>query len=335
MLGRNRNPNSYGKTGKNLNLHRAFNASDTSQSRLWRSMVLDKKLTEDPETENENSAKMGTFVGVRELFEPQRRASFLHRLSALPSIQTPELFRKFARLPKLPTREEERNVAYSTAGSDDNLDGDKVVEELLNIVYFESKTSDQFNDVSDGLGERNGTTRSDVSEQKDEVSENKYAISNRLKAVVKNWKNDKAFTLSSNDSWTLKKEFHTDTSSEENSVKNSDNETDESRETHTISIEEDKNPLDIYYPERAINQDVPIRKRLRESWKRDQRVQTISGSLTDNQIYSQGPRAWTLSSSFHGQNHLLPHPDDLLMMQRSDESFKVATTDDKIDESHE
>lgn len=325
---------------KNLNLHRAFNESDTSQNRLWRSMVLDKKSTENTKTENENSAKLDTFAGVRELFEPQKRASFLHRLSALPSIQTPELFRKFARLPKIPTHKEETNKAYSTASSDDNLDGDKVVEELLNIVYFESKTSDQFDNVSDGLGERNSASQSDVSDAKGEVSENKYAISNRLKAVVDNWKNDKAFTLSSNDSWTLKKEFQSDTSSE-SSEKNTDNETDESRETFTISIEEDKNPLDIYYPERAMHQDVPIRQRLRESWKRDQRVQTISGSLTDNQIYSQGPRAWTLSSSFYGQNHLLPpahllpHPDDLLLMQRSDESFKVTETEDKIEESHE
>lgn len=176
-------------------------------------------------------------------------------------------------------------------------ESNEVVHELLEIVYTESKQAK----IQEQL-------KYPVQANKqyfDEDRENSI-ISTRLQAVVENWKNDESFALSSKDSWTLRR----GRSGDEQQI-----------QFVEPSTKRCRSPTDdIYY-----HSQIPIRQRLRESW-RSQQVQNhyIRKLSNDHQrtngadiVSESGSRNHDSQSSHTLSSlHLLPHPDDLLLMPR-------------------
>jgi len=291
-----------------------FNFNEALRKRVWRSFILD--IARSPIVQNKKPNEFNTLTGVRDLFEPKKRTKFLEKIISMPQFQASDVF---SRISKLRSSFLERSNAFPRVASDtpgsyireeDIIDPNEVVEELLTIVYNESQSLDNF-EGNIGNPEEN------------------IVVLRRLEAILENWKNDKAFTLSSNDSWTLKR--RRPSSEDETELETTEEETVCSSRTSENEV-----PLEIYYPERAINQDIPIRKRLRESWKNDQRTASANGggglyhasgggssqyAASDTSLYPD-LYTWTLFNgknvTFCDPNHLLPHPNDLMLLERGE-----------------
>ena len=207
------------------------------------------------------------------------------------------------------------------SSSRDMSESNDVVHELLEIVYTERKLDSQINEEAKR------------SEQIQSSEDDTYGsiISTRLKAVVENWKNDDAFALSSKDSWTLKRnKIEDDSFLPIHLMKNV-----ASKVSRPIGSEINDEQV-IYQAQ------IPIRQRLRESWRSKEEHKQISEAQTNavtNGIkpgiskISKGPK----NTNFHAKktsfsSHLLPHPNDLLFRHQAsnDLLFRHQTSNDLL-----
>lgn len=166
-----------------------------------------------------------------------------------------------------------------------------VIQELMMLAHSESEMSFPYSSGKNGAIPLSPMTAT------------KGIVSSRLKAIVDNWKNDESFAMSSNDPWTLKKE------KEKNANRN--NAVALSKVSASTSSFKDDSESDYYYSQ------LPIRQRLRESWRANElknryirKVKPSSPELVEEKIPAQRSKS----------NHLLPHPDDLVLMSKGNNS---------------
>lgn len=160
-----------------------------------------------------------------------------------------------------------------------------VVNELLEIVDAESVMVNQKREDRGSSGRQS-------------------PVSNRLRAVVQNWRTDESLALSANDSWSLRSEVR------RNSVISKVPGTDSDASTD-------------------LSQYLPIRQRLRESWRtREHKKKHVIRKLNASSTTTDALEEESLeSSSSHYQRHLLPHPDDLVLVGRQTPLDQISDLD--------
>jgi len=174
------------------------------------------------------------------------------------------------------------------------LDENEIVQELLDIVHAESKNSE----VQEGNSMMNFE---ELGIKIDHSDYEKKMVRARLARILGNWKAQEAFTLSSLDSWVLQAEI------------------DDSCTLKSLPF----NPAeDVYqiFPSSSSTVVPPIRQRVRESWRQNHSNDTFAHiDEAEEEVLSifsiTGDDEQTVNSLPHSK-HLLPHPDDLVMVPR-------------------
>lgn len=186
-------------------------------------------------------------------------------------------------------------------------ESNEVVHELLEIVNAETEIENRLDEMR----------RSEVDDPRNLA--HKGVISSRLRAIIENWRQDETYALSSRDSWTLKRS----TSDSEKASQFTNNPSlpgqphvlRDPQNFNYLYPSEDEEVEDIRY-----QSQIPIRQRLRESWRTRELQKRYIRKIKDDNYISDGPDSRDDSHphipSF--PNHLLPHPDDLVLVSRKD-----------------
>ncbi|KAA0203178.1 hypothetical protein HAZT_HAZT001214 [Hyalella azteca] len=205
----------------------------------------------------------------------------------------------------------ENQIVNDLFDARDMTESSEVVHELLEIVHTETELEQRRTDI---LGKS--------SSDEPGTSECSQKRSERLKAVVQNWKREEAYAFSSKDSWSLKKfnDLHSSIVVQTNTPKIIGWSTDAKPDSSDTFMTTD----DLRY-----FTQVPIRQRLRESWKNqglknnyirklnpdDNFAASGSRYITDGKQDSGGPEEYLRITR---PVHLLPLPRDLVLLPRKD-----------------
>ena len=197
----------------------------------------------------------------------------------------------------LPAEREKRSACEMS-------DSSAIVHELLEIVDAES-----------AIVRRESQNKESRDDSRSEVSIPQSIVSARLKAIIENWRNDESLALSSNDSWSLR--------SEAGRERRTPLPRDEYH--HGVESEGLENMPQNRSQQHQVLAQMPIRQRLRESWRtnelKKQYIRKIS--LECNQRSDPDKVSNSNASAVKGgvnhsyPDHLLPHPDDLMLVSRN------------------
>jgi len=208
----------------------------------------------DQNHEFQTSFKMNTLIARNDMFNASNRHQTFERQITLPNVSNTDVLRRIAQLEerlfntseRIPVPNGNNSVVKrddSSNGGETNIDSSNdVVQELLDIVQKETD-------------EANGLEAEDVAVYQGENE----GYSKRIKAVLKNSKTNGAFTLSSIDSWVLQKELDETTEEYQTQVSMLPNAESSSASSNKVIVQQ-------------VYGEIPIRRRLRESWKRDERL---------------------------------------------------------------
>ena len=164
-------------------------AKSSSTTKLQSSINLSKhpssstKVLSNGSRAETNSSKNNITSQRIPSFKKQNLKKFQH---AADTPKSSEILKTFESLPKYNTKKIAESFEKKCSVSVENRnDPNDVVSELLDIVNTEAENA--------------------ICEE-DDIDEPEYVSSGRLQVIVNNWKKDEAYELSSKDSWTLKRE---------------------------------------------------------------------------------------------------------------------------------
>jgi len=236
------------------NISNLYFSSGSKQTRINYPHLNNSQLTQalgDDNYEFQTSFKMNTLTARTDMFNTSSRHQTFERQITLPNISNTDVLRRIAQLEERLFNSPERfpisdGVSKEEVGSDEttaNVDStNEVVQELLDIVQKES----------------NGTQELNANDIDALFNSDDDGMKKRINAVIKNSKANGAYTLSSIDSWVLQKELDETTEGYHNQVSMFPNPQSQSSSTKEVFHQ--------------VYAKIPIRKRLRESWKRDERL---------------------------------------------------------------